>query len=191
MKITSPMATGSGAYIIHQILGNKIPNYHICGYNPYWTLFPPALPFLCHRQAIPDYAFFFYQKTVPLVLTFHGYVLDGRMSPYCSWLINIHQLTDLRLWTRLAIKKAHTITAVSRFTAHLVRQDLNMSRPVRVIYNGIDVNQFTPSSSSKPSRKEIRVFFFRKPHPQKRCSLASLNCKAAPKECPYLLHSGT
>ena len=134
MKITSHMATGSGAYIIHQILGNKIPNYHICGYNPYWTLFPPALPFLCRRQGIPDlihstpdYAFFFYQKTVPLVLTFHGYVLDGRMRPYCSWLINTHHLTDLRLWTRLAIKKAHTITAVSRFTAHLVRQDLNMS----------------------------------------------------------------
>ena len=197
MKITSPMATGSGAYIIHQILGNKIPNYHICGYNPYWTLFPPALPFLCRRQGIPnfihttpDYARFFYRESVPMVLTFHNYVLDRWMRPYSSYAQKFHYAIDLPLWTRLAIKKAHTITAVSHFTARLVRKDLNISQPVKVIYNGVDVNQFTPSSS-RPSRKEIRVFFFRKPHPQKRCSLAPFNCKAAPKECPYFLHSGT
>ena len=166
MKITSPMATGSGAYIIHQILGNKIPNYHICGYNPYWTLFPPALPFLYRRQYIPDiihttpdYARFFYQKSIPMVLTFHNYVLDRWMRPYSSRAQKLHYATDLPLWTRLAIKKAHTITAVSHFTAHLVRQDLNISQPVKVIYNGVDVNQFTPASSAQPSRKEVRVFF--------------------------------
>ncbi len=165
MKITSPMATGSGAYIVHQILGNKISNYHICGYNPYWTLFPFLLPLTVSAKGAdlihttPDYARFFYRESVPLVLTFHGYVLDGRMRPYCSLLINIHHLTAMRMWTRLAIKKAHTITAVSHFTAHLARQDLNISQPVKVIYNGVDVNQFTPASSSRPSRKEIRVFF--------------------------------
>jgi glycosyltransferase involved in cell wall biosynthesis len=159
------MATGSGAYIIHQILGNKIPNYHICGYNPYWTLFPPALPFLCRRQGIPDfihttpdYARFFYRESVPMVLTFHNYVLDRWMRPYSSYAQKFHYAIDLPLWTRLAIKKAHTITAVSHFTARLVRKDLNISQPVKVIYNGVDVNQFTPSSS-RPSRKEIRVFF--------------------------------
>jgi len=166
MKITSPMATGNGAYIIHRILGNKIPNYHICGYNPYWTLCPPALPFLCRRQCIPDiihttpdYARFFYRKSAPLVLTFHGYVLDGRMRPYCSLLTNIYHLTALGMWIRLAIKKAHTITAVSRFTAHLVQQDMNISQPVKVIYNGVDINHFKPAASSPYSRKEVRVFF--------------------------------
>jgi len=76
MKIITPMATGNGAYIIHRILGNKIPNYHICGYNPYWTLCPPALPFLCRRQGnpdiihtTPDYAAFFKRRKIPLVLT--------------------------------------------------------------------------------------------------------------------------
>jgi glycosyltransferase involved in cell wall biosynthesis len=165
MKIISPMATGSGAHVVHSLLETLIPGYRVVGYHPYWTLFPFALPQVvstCGADLIhstPDYAFFLYQKTVPLVLTFHGYVLDGRMRPYCSLLINIHHLTALRMWTRLAIKKAHTITAVSHFTARLVRKDLNISQPVKVIYNGVDVNQFTPASSSQPSRKEVRVFF--------------------------------
>jgi len=159
------MVTGSGAYVIHSLLEKYIPQYRVVGYHPYWTLFPFALPQVvstCGADLIhstPDYAFFLYQKTVPLVLTFHGYVLDGRMRPYCSLLINIHHLTALRMWTRLALKKAHTITAVSHFTARLVRKDLNISQPVKVIYNGVDVNQFTPASSSQPSRKEVRVFF--------------------------------
>jgi L-malate glycosyltransferase len=166
MNILSPMATGNGAYIIHQILGNKIPNYHICGYNPYWTLCPPALPFLCRRQAIPDiihttpdYAAFFYRKSVPLVLTFQNYMLDRRMRPYSSWAQKIHYATDLRLQTWLAFQKAHTVTAVSHFTARLVQQDLNLSRPIKVIYNGVDVNHFAPGPSSISSRKEVRVFF--------------------------------
>ena len=166
MKITSPMATGNGAYIIHQILGNKIPNYHICGYNPYWTLCPPALPFLCRRQGIPDiihttpdYAGFFYRKSIPLVITFHNYVLDRWMRPYSSWLQRIHYTTDLKLFTRLALKKAHTITAVSQFTARLVQQDLKKTFPVRVIYNGVDTNKFTPASTYDSSPKEIQVLF--------------------------------
>jgi len=165
MKITSPMATGNGAYIIHQILGNKIPNYHICGYNPYWTLCPPALPFLCRRQAItniihttPDYAGFFYRKSIPLVITFQNYVLDRWMRAYSSWAQKIHYATDLRLQTWLALQKAHTVTAVSHFTARLVQQDLNLFRPIKVIYNGVDVNHFAPVPSLISHRKEIRVF---------------------------------
>jgi L-malate glycosyltransferase len=166
MNLLSPMATGNGAYIIHQILGNKIPNYHICGYNPYWTLCPPALPFLCRRQGIPDiihttpdYAGFFYRKSIPLVITFHNYVLDRWMRPYSSWLQRIHYTTDLKLFTRLALKKAHTITAVSQFTARLVQQDLKKTFPVRVIYNGVDTNKFTPASTYDSSPKEIQVLF--------------------------------
>jgi len=165
IKILSPMATESGAYVVHSLLEKHISKYRVAGYNPYWTLLPFLLPLTVSAKGAdlihttPDYARFFYRESVPLVLTFHGYVLDGRMRPYCSLLINIHHLTALRMWTRLAIKKAHTITAVSHFTAHLVRQDLNISQPVKVIYNGVDVNQFTPASSAQPSRKEVRVFF--------------------------------
>jgi glycosyltransferase involved in cell wall biosynthesis len=164
-KIISPMATGSGAYVIHSLLEKYIPEYRVSGYNPYWTLSPFLLPItvsikgadLIHTA--PDYARFFYQKSVPLVLTFHGYLLDGRLRTYCSRLTNIHHLTDLRLWTRLAIKKAHTVTVVSHFLSRIIQKDQNISRPIRVIYNGIDENLFAPVPSSTSASKKIRVFY--------------------------------
>ena len=164
-RIISPMAWGNGAYVVHRLLERHLKTYQVVGYHPHWTLFPFLLPAAASTKGAglihttPDYALFFYQKSIPMVLTFHNYVLDRWMRPYSSRAQKIHYATDLPLWTRLAIKKAHTITAVSHFTAHLVRKDLNISRPVKVIYNGVDVNQFTPASSAQPSRKEVRVFF--------------------------------
>jgi len=164
-SIISPMATGSGAHVIHSLLGTLIPGYQISSYHPYWTLFPFALPQIVSTRSAdlihtsPDHARFFYRKSIPLVITFHGYVLDGQMRPYCSWLTNTYHLMALRFWIRSAIKMAHTVTAVSRFTAHLVQQDLNISRSVNVIYNGIDVHHFRPKNSSRSDTKEIRVLF--------------------------------
>jgi glycosyltransferase involved in cell wall biosynthesis len=164
-SIISPMATGSGAHVIHSLLGTLIPGYQISSYHPYWTLFPFALPQIVSTRSAdlihttPDHARFFYRKSIPLVITFHGYVLDGQMRPYCSWLTNIYHLMALRFWIRSAIKMAHTVTAVSRFTAHLVQQDLNISRSVNVIYNGIDVHHFRPKNSSRSDTKEVRVLF--------------------------------
>ena len=163
--IVSPIATGSGAYVIHSLLEKNIQEYRVAGYNPYWTLLPFLLPLstpirgadLVHTT--PDYARFFYQKHIPLVLTFHNYVLDHWMRKYSSWMQWIHYATDLRLWTRLSLKKVQTLTAVSRFTARLVRHNLKISQPVKVIYNGIDANHFTPELSSRSSIKEVRVFF--------------------------------
>jgi glycosyltransferase involved in cell wall biosynthesis len=165
MKIISPMATGSGAYVIHSLLAQYMPGYRISGYHPYWTSLPFLLPVIVSTRnadlihTTPDYARFFYLKSVPLVLTFHGYVLDGRLRTYCPWPINIHHLTDLRLWTRLAIKKAHTVTVVSHFLSRIIQQDQNISRPIKVIYNGIDENLFTPVPSSTSTSKEIRVLY--------------------------------
>lgn len=163
--IVSPIATGSGAYVIHSLLGKYIQEYRLAGYNPYWTLLPFLLPLsasikgadLVHTT--PDYARFFYRKSIPLILTFHNYVLDRWMKPYCSWAQRIHYSSDLRLLIQMALQKAHVVTAVSHFTARMIQQDLNLSRPVRVIYNGVDTNRFTPTSSSKSDWEEIRVFF--------------------------------
>jgi glycosyltransferase involved in cell wall biosynthesis len=166
MKIISPMASGNGAYIIHRILGNKIPNYHICGYNPYWTLCPPALPFLCRRQGIPDlihttpdYAAFFKRGKIPLIITFHNFVLDKEAVVHGTLLQRIHHQTDLRFFIRKALSAATVVTAVSHFTAKLVKKELGCRSNIQVIYNGVDVNKFTPLYSSKTSSKEIRVFF--------------------------------
>lgn len=164
-RILSPMAWGNGAYVVHRLLETHLPQYHVVGYHPCWTLLPIALRAVASTKGAnlihttPDYAVYFYRKSVPMVVSFQNYVLDRWMRSYSSWAQRVHYATDLRLWTRLALQKAHTVTAVSRFTAQLVRQDLSVSTPIKVIYNGVDVNHFVPSSSSMSSRKEVRVFF--------------------------------
>lgn len=159
------MPTGSGAYVVHSLLDKHIQEYRLIGYNPYLSLFPFSLPLTVPAKGAdlihtaPDYAWFFYRKSIPLIITFHNYVLDRWIKPYCSLTQKIHYATDLRLFIRLALQKAQIITAVSHFTAGIVKQDLNISRPVKVIYNGVDVNQFTPASSSRSASKDFRVFF--------------------------------
>jgi len=164
MKITSPMATGNGAYIIHRILGNKIPNYHICGYNPYWTLCPPVLPFLCRRQGIPDiihttpdYAAFFKRGKIPLVITFHNFVLDKEAVVHGTLLQRIHHQADLRFFTRKALSAATVVTAVSQFTAKLVKKELGYRGNVQVIYNGVDTSTFF--TKQKKEAVLIKVLF--------------------------------
>ena len=81
------------------------------------------------------------------------------MRDYSTWLQKIHYATDLRLWTRLALKKCHAVTAVSESTAQIVKQDMGLTQPIRVIYNGVDTNHFVPDLKNKFNSKEVRVFF--------------------------------
>jgi len=159
------MATGNGAYIVHKMLEQGIKGYSVLPYHPYRTLFPPSLwplgrklkPSLIHTT--PDYAFFHKQKGVPLVLTFHNYVLDKFMRAYSSRLQNIHYQTDLKWFTKQAVSFADEITAVSRYTAGLVQRELGISKEIRVIYNGVDESAFVPSLSNTRANGEIKVLF--------------------------------
>lgn len=162
--IVSPMATGNGAYVLHQMLNAHIPDYYVKGYHPYRTFFPLSLFCMAGLKnarmihTTPDYGIFFYKKTVPLILTVHNYVLDRFMRPYSSFLQNIHYTTDLIWFTKMALEKAHTVTAVSHFAAQMLKKDLHFNKPVKVIYNGIDEDHFKPVSS-KSSSKRVLVFF--------------------------------
>lgn len=164
-SILSPMGWGNGAYIVHRHLESHIEGYRVVGYHPNWTLIPCILPLVAPFRNVdlvhttPDYALFFHRRSAPIVISFQNYVLDGWMRPYSSLLQRLHYRTDLRLFTESALKKAHTVTAVSKFTAKLVRQDLACSRPIRIIYNGVDTELFRPKPSSQSDRGEIRVFF--------------------------------
>jgi len=162
----SPMATGNGAFVIHKILESKIPGYTVTPYNPYRTLFPPSLFFHRHHlrprliHTTPDYAIFHRKKNVPLILTFHNYVLDPFMRRYSSLLQNIHYRTDLRFFTKIAVAKAEAITAVSQYTAEMVKRDLQLNRPIKVIYNGIDHTLFRPAKPAHfRSTKAIKVLY--------------------------------
>ncbi len=164
--IISPMATGNGAFVIHKLLEQELSSYRVVSYNPYRTLFPPSLFTTGHSHAAniihtaPDYAWFFSRRNVPLIITFHNYVLDLFMADFSNLAQTIHYRTDLRLFTRLSIRDARMITAVSRFTADLVRKDINCSKEIRVIYNGVDQNLFFPITwTSRAIKKNIVVLF--------------------------------
>ncbi|MHB1349598.1 MAG: glycosyltransferase family 4 protein [Desulfobulbaceae bacterium] len=163
MNIFSPMAKGSGAYILHQSLSEKIKGYTLQSFNPYWTLCPPALPFLfphnSHVDIIhttPDYSFFF-KKKIPLVVTFHGFVVDRETARYSTFLQKVHHLTALRFFIKLALKSATRVTCVSQFTAEMIRNNLNYTGKISVIYNGVDTTKFTPAKKQEDSK--VKVLF--------------------------------
>jgi len=158
------MATGNGAYVIHSTLAKMISGYHVCGYNPYWTLFPPTLSFLCRKNhsadlihTTPDYAYFFRRKNTPLIITFHNYILDSFMENFSSALQSIHYKTDLKYFTKKAIEKADTITCVSKFTAQLIKNDIGINDDIKIIYNGINHDMFFPKKLNQG--KKIKVLF--------------------------------
>ena len=170
-RIISPMPTGNGAYVLHKMIEAKIENYRVHGYNPYLTLFPPVLPFLSRAEkplvvhTTPDYGLFFGRKRVPLVLTVHHLVLDQYMQKYSTLPQRIHYKTDLRWFTKASINLANMVTAVSYFTAEMVRKELKYKRPIRVIYNGIDAGRFIPSTNTRHSG--VKVLFSGNPTKRK------------------------
>ena len=164
-SILSPMAMGSGAPVVHRLLERFITDYRFIPYNSNWIFIPLMLPLVAkinHASLIhtvADYARFFYRPAIPLVISFQNYVLDSWMRPYSSFLQKLHYAGDLKLWTKLAIDKAVKITAVSDFTANLVKKDMKLTKPIEIIYNGVDTNHFSPNPAKGKNQKEVRVFF--------------------------------
>ncbi len=163
MKIISPVTTGNGAYVVHKNLERTIKNYHVCSYNPWWTVLPIILPHVCQLKkadiihTTPDYGLFFSKPNIPLILTWHNYILDAFMRRYSGSIQRLHYATDLKWFTQISLQRATKMTSVSLFTANLVRQDLNYQAEIKVIYNGVDTSQFTPRK--KPMKKALKVLF--------------------------------
>jgi glycosyltransferase involved in cell wall biosynthesis len=159
------MGRGNGAYIIHRLIEDKIPDYRVVSYHANWTFIPFMLPIVAKitqaslLHTVPSYAWFFSRKAIPMILSFQNYVLDSWMRPYSTWFQKIHYATDLKIWTKLAIRRAKKITAVSDFTAKLVKEDMQLSDPIKIIYNGVDTDYFTPSPHKKGTQQKIGVFF--------------------------------
>lgn len=159
MRILSPVSSGNGACIVHKMLEKHISDYSVVQYNPYTTLFPPALYFsgrsatadIIHSS--PDYAIYHTRKRIPLVLTIHGFVLDAYIRKYSTFLQSLHYQTDLLFNTKRALRKARIITAVSNFAADIVKNELNSELDIRTIYNGIDESIFLPSGNTNKNKK--------------------------------------
>lgn len=165
MKLLSPMPTGNGAFVLHQQLASRIAGYRLRPYSPWWTLFPPALAAFSSRRAdllhvSADYGLFFKRPGVPLIATLHNYVCDSFMRPYSSRLQYLHYRTDLKLFTRATLAMADQVVAISRFMIERVRDDLGLDVPMRLIYNGVDEQLFTPASGiGRHNGGVVRVLF--------------------------------
>lgn len=156
------MFTGSGAWVLHSMLAERIAGYRLQRLSPWWSLFPPALRLmnggrtdLIHANA--DYGLFFRRRGVPLVVTLHNYVCDSFMRPYSSRLQYLHYRTDLRWFYRRTLEVANAGVAISLFMAERVREDLGLGKPLRLIYNGIDEERFVPAA--RRDHGPIRVLF--------------------------------
>jgi L-malate glycosyltransferase len=172
MRIASPMPTGSGAIIVHRELEQRLSGYGIVPYSPNLTYFPPTLKWavpsppadLIHTT--PDHAQFFKRPGIPLVSTFHNLVIDEFMSPYSTWPQRLHYRTDLRYFLKRALRLSDHITAVSQFTADLVRQELDYDGTIEVIPNGVDINYFSPGTG-RAAPTAPRVLFVGNPSRRK------------------------
>lgn len=163
MKISSPMATGNGAYVVHRMLAEKIDGYCLHGYNPYLTLCPPLLPLSVPKEktdlihTTPDYSIFFRKRNTPLVVTFHGFYLDSFMNKYNTLGQRLHYNNVIRFLTSRALKSAKSVTVVSRFLAEIVKDEMGYPGEIRTIYNGIDVGTFYPAKDIK--KNNVKVLF--------------------------------
>jgi glycosyltransferase involved in cell wall biosynthesis len=177
MRILSPMPTGSGSYVLHQQLAEHLDGYRLRPYSPWWTLCPPALPLFSRGRAdlihsAADYGCFFRRSGVPLVATIHNYVCDSFMRPYSSRLQYLHYRTDLRLFTRRTLAVADRVVAISRFVEERVAEDLGVSVPMRLIYNGVDERRFVPASpAGRRGQGPIKVLFCGNLNRRKRADL--------------------
>ena len=159
------MSLGNGAFIVHEALQAGIPGYRLAPFDPRFALFPPLLRFASRPPAdlihtSPDIAAFFSRADVPLVITFHNYVLDAAMRGSSGLFLHLYHTTLLRRLTRKALEQARAVTAVSRFTAELVRRDMGWDGPLRVIYNGIDTEAFRPAAASRAAdNARVRVLY--------------------------------
>jgi len=164
-RVLAPMGWGNGAYVVHKLLESHLQNYRVSSYHPYWTMLPFFLGMAAPTKGAglihttPDYGIFFCRRNIPLVLTIHGYSLDPWLRTYSTPIQKVHCATDLRMFTRMSLKKATMVTAVSHFMACLTRDDLRLDIPIRIIHNGVDTDMFTPAQQARTSRQEVRVFF--------------------------------
>ena len=146
------MPTGSGAIVVHRMLEQLVDDYCVVPYSPALTYFPPilrwsvALPEADIIHTTPDHAPMFRRRDIPLVVTFHNFVVDAFMSQYSTLKQRIHYATDLKYFLRRSLEIADRVTAVSAYTAKLVREELKFAGEIEVITNGVDTDAFRPAA---------------------------------------------
>ena len=160
-KIYSPMAAGNGAYIVHSRLAQHIAHYRLSAVPVNKTMFPPLLN--AYREAadivhtVPEYGGVFASPDTKLAITFHNYFWDPVYRQHCTLGQQIFYRLLQNRSVAAAVDRADAITAVSHFTAELVREAYPNAH-VETLLNGVSTTIFSPGTSSKDDRSTHILF---------------------------------
>jgi len=165
------MPSGNGAYIVHAELANTLGNYELLACNPYLGAIPslpsPGLRKWLGQAPIvhlsPSYGHIPLPQCSSRVLTFHSFDIDPDDMEQASTVQRFYYKNVLRHAVIAATKSADRLVAVSKFVADCVRRHCPIdTKPIEVIYNGIDTQRFRPIKDGDRDRP-LRVLFVGNP----------------------------
>ena len=171
IPVRSVLPTGNGAFIVHSELSHALPGYELKGCNPYLASIP-GLPDrnlrtwlgqcnLIHTS--PNTGHVPLRHGIRRVLTFHSFDIDPDDMEQASTVQRFYYRNVLRHAVTAATKSADRLVAVSKFVADCVRRHCPIdTKPVEVIYNGIDTQRFRPIQEVDRDRP-LRVLFVGNP----------------------------
>lgn len=166
-QVCSPISAGNGAFVVHKTLEKHLRGYRVTPVSPYWSLAPQLLRLRPHAKCpvthtTPEMGPYGVHPASRLVVTFHNYYLDREMMRLASPAQALYYRCTMAQTVRESLKRAEIVTAVSNFTADLVRRHHSLhSNRLIVVKNGVDTELFSPRL--RPSKDGLRVLFVGNP----------------------------
>lgn len=182
--VVSPVVTGSGVMVVHRALEAHLAGYRVEPLSPYWGLAPPLLG-LRRRQAtgithsLPDLGSRVAQPDSDLVVTFHNYYLDSEALAGASAAQHLFYRTIMAPAVRASLERARWVTAVSDYTADLVRRYHVPGERLVTIRNGVDTAAFAPAEAEHEG--PVRVLFAGNPTRRKGAGHLAALAQALPE----------
>lgn len=156
------MVGGSGAIVVHRALEAELGGYRVEELSPYWGLAPPALALRRKRataitHSLPELGPWAARPDSDLIATFHNYYLDAELFDRASRAQRLFYQYIMAPAVRAAVKRAKWVTAVSRYTADMVRRHHSLGERLVVIRNGVDTALFGPGGQI--GNHPVRILF--------------------------------
>jgi L-malate glycosyltransferase len=185
--IHSPMVTGSGAWILHQILAENLKDYCMQAINPLKASFSPLL--ILDRNddcsiihTAPDLGPYILPRSAIKILTFHNFYFDKQFRAYTTPMQQLYYQTLLKYSIIEACKKADVLVAVSDFVANKIYENLpQFNNKIKIIKNGIDVTRFSPIK--KTELNKIKILYVGNISRRKGKQILLEIAKRLPKNC--------
>jgi alpha-maltose-1-phosphate synthase len=117
---------------------------------------PPAGTNIIHANAAQ--AFAFKRPGIPLVVTELHYVLDPGYRPYKTRAQQAYHRLVIGRWLSRSFASANAITAISHFTAQVLRETLHLSN-VSTIPLWVDPGRFHPAAATPRRQGPFRLLF--------------------------------